>query len=74
MPREYMRRETKTRTIVKALIYRLWIIITIWIMLVLMGEEADEALGVSVITNIGWTIVYYYYDRIWLKIKWGMEE
>jgi uncharacterized membrane protein len=43
-------------------------------MLVLMGEETDEALGVSVVTNIGWTIVYYYYDRLWLKIKWGMEE
>ncbi|MDB2315674.1 hypothetical protein N9V27_01725 [bacterium] len=67
-------RETKRRTVVKALIYRFFIVLTVWLMLVVMGQETDEALGVSIISNIGWTIGYYYYDRIWLRIKWGMEE
>lgn len=67
-------RETKRRTVVKALIYRFFIVLTVWLMLVVMGQETDEALGVSIISNIGWTIGYYYYDRIWLRIKWGMKE
>ena len=67
-------RETNRRTVVKALIYRFFIVLTVWLMLVVMGQETDEALGVSIISNIGWTIGYYYYDRIWLRIKWGMKE
>ena len=67
-------RESKKRTVVKALIYRFFIVVTVWLMLVLMGNETDEALGVSIVSNIFWTIGYYYYDRIWLKVKWGMEE
>jgi len=67
-------RESKKRTVVKALIYRFFIVVTVWLMLVIMGNETDEALGVSIVSNIFWTIGYYYYDRIWLKVKWGMEE
>ena len=46
-------RETKRRTVVKALIYRFFIVLTVWLMLVVMGQETDEALGVSIISNIG---------------------
>ncbi len=67
-------RESKKRTLVKTLIYRLFVVLTVWLMLVVMGQEADESLGVSIIANIGWTIAYYFYDRLWLRIKWGMNE
>lgn len=67
-------RETRKRTLVKSIIYRIFIILTVWLMLVFMGQESEESLIVSVVANIGWTIAYYFYDRIWLKIKWGIEE
>lgn len=64
---------TRTRTLVKTLIYRCWVLVSTWSMLVITGQEMTEALLPAVVMNVIWTCSYYVYDRLWLRIEWGME-
>lgn len=64
---------TRLRTLVKSLIYRCWVLFSTWCMLVITGQEMTEALLPAIIMNFIWTCSYYLYDRLWLRIKWGMN-
>lgn len=66
-------RVSRKRTLVKTIIYRLWIITTSYLVIVLTGQTWTEALLPTIILNILWTTSYYSYDRFWQNIKWGIE-
>jgi len=57
--------ETKKRTIVRALTYRViaLLITAIW-----------TGLSDAVVIHIVLTAVHYAMERLWLKIKWGRTE
>ena len=63
---------TRTRTVVKTLIYRCWVILSTYVMLLLTGQDYDSAILPAIIINLVWTTSYYLYDRLWLRIKWGV--
>ena len=63
---------TRTRTVVKTLIYRCWVILSTYIMLLLTGQDYDSAILPAIVINLVWTTSYYLYDRLWLRIKWGV--
>ena len=63
---------TRTRTLVKTLIYRCWVILSTYIMLLLTGQDYDSAILPAIVINLVWTTSYYLYDRLWLRIKWGV--
>jgi uncharacterized membrane protein len=63
--------ETRTRSLVKTVIYRAWVLLTTYVMLLILGESLESALLPTVIINILWTVSFYVYDRIWAHIKWG---
>jgi uncharacterized membrane protein len=63
---------TRTRTVVKTLIYRCWVILSTYVMLLLTGQDYDTAILPAIIINLVWTTSYYLYDRLWLRIKWGV--
>ena len=63
---------TRTRTLVKTLIYRCWVILSTYIMLLLTGQDYDSAILPAIVINLVWTTSYYLYDRLWLHIKWGV--
>ncbi len=65
--------ETHARTLVKTVIYRLWVIITTYLMLVFTGASWDSALLPTIIMNLVWMTSFYLYDRIWSRIDWGRE-
>ena len=52
--------ENKKRTLVKALIYRFWIIITTYIMLLVTGKDYDTAILPAVVINISGPLVIIY--------------
>ena len=56
--------ETKTRSIVKAITWRLiaTLIAYIWV-----GFTA------AIIINLIQTIAYYFHERVWVHVKWGKE-
>jgi uncharacterized membrane protein len=68
-----MTRPTRKRTLVKTLVYRLWVILTTYAMLVITGQTAEQAILPAVVINLVWTCSYYIYDRIWAHIEWGNE-
>jgi uncharacterized membrane protein len=65
---------TRTRTLVKTAIYRCWVILSTYVMLLITGQDYDTAILPAIAINIVWTCSYYIYDRLWLKVKWGVIQ
>jgi hypothetical protein len=63
--------DTKRRTLVKAVIYRIWILTTTYIMFLVTGKSFSDAFLPTIAINSFWMIGYILYERIWQKIKWG---
>ena len=63
--------ETRARSLVKAVVYRVWVVFSTYVMLLATGQSLTQALVPTIIINCIWTISYYLYDRLWLNIKWG---
>jgi len=65
--------ETRTRTLVKTLVYRCWVLFSTYILLVMTGKSLSEALVPTILVNCVWMVSYYLYDRLWAHIKWGRQ-
>jgi uncharacterized membrane protein len=65
--------ETKKRTLLKTIIYRLWVILSTYVMLLLTGQSVDQAILPALVINLVWTCSYYLYDRLWAHIEWGRK-
>jgi uncharacterized membrane protein len=63
--------ETRTRSLVKTVIYRVWVLLTTYIMLLVTGQSLESALLPTLIINAVWMTSFYLYDRIWARIQWG---
>ena len=66
--------ETKKRTIVRAISYRLtaWIFTIFWTWL-FTGDVVKSA-GFATLLHILLTVDYYFHERAWLRIKWGLTD
>lgn len=67
-------RVTKKRTFVKTAIYRVWILVTSYIFLSIVGKSWLDSILPTLTLNFLYSIGYYTYDRIWQNIKWGIEK
>jgi len=63
--------ETKKRSLVKTIIYRVIIIIADFIFLYLITKQLTIAIGFMVISNLYTAISYYFYERAWDHVRWG---
>jgi uncharacterized membrane protein len=63
--------ETPIRSLVKTVIYRVWVLLTTYIMLIVTGQTLESALVPTLIINAVWMTSFYVYDRIWARITWG---
>ena len=63
--------ETKQRTVVRMLTYRLtaWLFTILWTYL--FTGDISRATGFDTALHILLSIDYYIHERLWLKIKWG---
>ena len=68
-----MRYVSVKRTIVKSLIYRLWVLLTTYALLLITGQSITQALIPTLAINAIWLTSYYCYDRLWERIGWGIE-
>lgn len=65
--------ESKTRTIFRGITYRLMAILaTIPITYLLTGNLIDGIIN-SIIINAILLFVYFFNERIWLRIKWDIK-
>ncbi|QTE34893.1 DUF2061 domain-containing protein [Mucilaginibacter sp. P19] len=63
--------ETVRRSIVKAISYRAAILILDFAAIYLFTGQIKVAVGFMIVSNVYTTIGYFFYERIWDKIRWG---
>jgi uncharacterized membrane protein len=64
---------TTKRSITKAVTYRLVIICLDFTVVYLLTGKATVAAGFMVVSNIYTTVAYVLHERLWARIKWGIE-
>tara|TARA_Y100000034_G_C6642343_1_gene280832 strand:- start:95 stop:304 length:210 start_codon:yes stop_codon:yes gene_type:complete len=64
--------ETKTRTVIKSIFWR--IVATLNSYLILMSMISDVHIKNAIMMNITGFVVYYLYERIWNKIPYGKRK
>lgn len=66
--------ESRTRSIVKAIVYRCLIIISIFVITYFETGKLQDALSITGITAVTGTIIYYLHERVWSGISWGRTK
>lgn len=67
-------REHTKRSLVKAITFRILILISDGIIIFAITHRYDIALAVIFFSNFASTILYFIHERIWNKIRWGRES
>lgn len=65
-------RDSRKRSIVKAISYRLIIVCLDFGVIYLLTGEVKTAAGFMVISNIYTTVGYFFHERAWARIRWGL--
>ena len=73
-PRISVLKETQTRTIVKAVIYRFFSVVAIMLLSLLFGASTASAGIVGLIVIVVGTAIYYIHDRLWLLTNWARNN
>ena len=66
-----MKLETLRRSVVKTITYRVIILILDFTSIYLFTGKLEVALGFMVVSNIYTTLIYFFHERAWGKVKWG---
>jgi len=69
--REGVFREYLGRSIVKAVSYRIIIMVADFTAVYLFTRELDIAIGFVVISNLYTSVLYFLHERFWDRIAWG---
>lgn len=64
-------RETLSRSIVKTVTYRVFIMILDFSTIYLFTGKVKIAFGFMVVSNVYTTVGYFVHERIWDRVKWG---
>lgn len=68
-----MRAISDRRSIVKALTYRVLIVILDFLTIYLLTGKVRVALGFMIVSNLYTTVAYFIHERIWARISWGVK-
>lgn len=71
MGKKEHQRESARRSFVKALTFRVTIIVADTIITYAISHRADITIGFVVLTNVASTAIYYLHERLWAHIRWG---
>jgi uncharacterized membrane protein len=64
-------REKHSRSITKAITFRLIVILSDMIVIFFITRQAATTLEVIFVSNVSSTLIYYFHERGWNRIKWG---
>ena len=68
-----MHNRTTKRSLVKAITYRIVIVILDFSVIYLLTHQVEVAVGFMIISNICTTAAYFVHERLWNRIRWGIE-
>ena len=66
--------ETKTRTVVKAILWRIVATLITWGTVYYYTRKLSESIELTIVAAVIGIIAYYIYERVWNRIQWGKEE
>ena len=66
-------RATRTRSVVKAISYRVVIVSLDFAVIYLLTGKTGVAVGFMIVSNIYTTVGYVLHERLWAHITWGIE-
>jgi uncharacterized membrane protein len=64
-------RESRLRSLVKALVYRIVSIVGTGILTWVISRDIRETVSITLIIQLFLVILYYSYERMWDRINWG---
>lgn len=64
--------ESRKRSIVKALTYRFWQSLNTFLISLIVTGKIDMAAAIVSIEVIVKIVIYFFHERIWSKVKWGI--
>jgi len=67
-------KEYRSRSLTKAITYRIMILIMDFTSIYLLTGKVEIALGFMLVSNIYTSIAYYFHERIWNRIDWGRKN
>ena len=73
MKKRSVPRETQERSIVKSLIFRIIVITSDTIVIYLLTHKVELTVGLTILTNLASMTLYYLYERVWSRIRWGRQ-
>ena len=65
--------ESWKRSLVKAITYRILVVILDFIFVYLLTGKYTLAIAFVIISNIYTTVGYFVHERIWARLKWGTK-
>lgn len=65
--------DTKTRSLVKTISWRVMSFIALFIVGMTLGLSSNDALWWTIVNNISFIVVHYLHERLWNKIVWGKK-
>jgi uncharacterized membrane protein len=66
--------ESRKRSIVKSIVWRVICIVVSILTVFFLSGKWDIAVAVGTIYNVITMILYYFHERIWNRIKWGISN
>jgi len=66
-------KESRKRSVVKAIIWRIICIIVSIVTSYILTGSWNIAVAIGSVYNIVTMILYYFHERLWNKTKWGCE-
>jgi len=67
-------KENWTRSLTKALTYRILILILDFTVVFLLTGRVEIAFGFMLLSNIYTSIAYFFHERIWNRTDWGKKK
>jgi len=64
---------SRKRSVVKAITYRGIIVCLDFVAIYLLTGRVMTAAAFMIVSNIYTTVGYFLHERMWARIKWGME-
>jgi uncharacterized membrane protein len=66
--------EMKKRSITKALTYRFWQSLNTFLISLVVTGKIDMAAAIVSIEVVVKIVIYFFHERIWSKIRWGLVK
>jgi len=67
-------KETQKRSIAKALTYRFWQSLNTFLISLVVTGKLDMAATIVSIEVVVKIVIYFFHERIWSKIRWGLKD